>query len=243
MPTVTISVDCEAANAGRCYTRELVKVAQEFTVPLTWLIYISEKDPLSNLDLYRNEYFHRIPAWHELGLLVKFEDSNGYISDPQKRGDLLRIAKDTIKSRHIKPTSFRAHDYDLLPDDLPALEDLGILVDGSMCPGATDKTGVRHPNGEDQPYRPSAKALNDKGDCSILLVPVTSKDGVCACLDQGWEKTRPVVEDALANKQVLHMTLTDTVDGVQALRSALAACRQAGAQVVTMTQLASMQSQ
>ena len=69
MPTVAISVDCEAANVGKCYTRELIKVAEEFTVPLTWLIFVSEKDPLSNLDLYYNEYFHRIPSWHEIGLL------------------------------------------------------------------------------------------------------------------------------------------------------------------------------
>src|SRR5262245_18612817 len=64
MPTVAISVDCEAANAGKCYTRELVRVAEEFTVPLTWLIFVSEKDPMSNINLYHNEYFHRIPAWH-----------------------------------------------------------------------------------------------------------------------------------------------------------------------------------
>src|SRR5438093_5830032 len=97
MPTVAISVDCEAANIGKCYTRELIHVAEEFTVPLTWLIFISEKDPTSNVDLYYHEFFHRIPSWHEIGLLVSFENSMGYLADPRERGDLIRIAKDTIK--------------------------------------------------------------------------------------------------------------------------------------------------
>jgi hypothetical protein len=134
MPNVVVSIDCEAANEGKAYTKELIRVAEEFTIPLTWLIYVSEKDPLSNLDLYRNEFFHRIPSWHEIGLLVKFESSQGYISDPSARGDLIRIAKDAIKSRHIKPTAFRAHSFDLLPSDLPHLEEAGFIVDGSSCP-------------------------------------------------------------------------------------------------------------
>jgi hypothetical protein len=238
MPTVAISIDCEAANAGRCYTKELVKVAEEFTVPLTWLIFISEKDPLSNLDLYRNEFFHRIPSWHELGLLVKFENSSGYISDPKARGDLMRIAKDAIKSRHIKPTAFRAHGLDLMASDIKSLEDLGILVDGSACPGAEDKFGVERAAGPDQPYHPSYNSLSDVGPAKIMVAPIATHNGVCGYLDHGWDKVKSVVEHNLANKDVIHLALTDTVDDTETLRKTVALCKEEGARFVTMTQLA-----
>ena len=97
MPTVVVSVDCEAANEGKAYTKEIIRVAEEFTIPLTWLIYVSEKDPLSNLDLYRNEFYHRIPSWHEIGLLVKFESSQGYISDPQSKAKSVMMTDEGVE--------------------------------------------------------------------------------------------------------------------------------------------------
>ncbi len=238
MPTVAVSVDCEAANAGKCYARELVRVAEEFTVPLTWLIYVSEKDPLSNLDLYHREYFHRIPAWHETGLLVGFESSNGYVSDPKERGDLIRIGKDVMKSRHVKPTSFRAHHFDLLPSDLKNLEDIGILVDASACPGATDKHEVTWPAGPTQPYNPSYTDLSQPGDAKLLLAPIATYRGASAILDAGWERSKPVVEHSLAEDGVTVIALSDHLDNVEPLRQALALCREKGATFVTLTQLA-----
>jgi hypothetical protein len=240
MPTVVVSIDCEAANEGKAYTKELIRVAEEFTIPLTWLIYVSEKDPLSNLDLYRNEFFHRIPSWHEIGLLVKFESSQGYISDPSARGDLIRIAKDAIKSRHIKPTAFRAHNFDLLPSDLPHLEEAGFIVDGSSCPGAQDKHGVARPAGPDQPYHPSYNDLNDIGNAKLLIAPVSSYKGVCACLDKSWDRVQPVLENGLAHQEVVHFTLTDTQDDTEALRKAVALCKEKGGRFTTMTSLAAL---
>ena len=65
-PVVAISVDCVCAAQGKCYGTEIVEAAEQYSVPLTWLIGVAEHDPMSNLRLYHNEYFHRIPAWHEI---------------------------------------------------------------------------------------------------------------------------------------------------------------------------------
>ncbi len=240
MPTVAISVDCESAATGRCYARELITVAEEFTVPLTWLIYVSEKDPLSNLDLYYNEYFHRIPSWHEIGLLARFENSLGYISDPHQRGDVIRIGRDALKSRHVKPTAFRAHGFDLMPSDLAPLEEAHFLVDASSCPGCADKHGVMRPPAPDQPYHPSNSDLNKPGDAKILSVPLASYGGVCGYLDNGWGKVKPVLEQNLANKNIVHLALTDYVDAAETFRNTLAYCKDHGARFVTLTQVATL---
>lgn len=240
MPTVAISVDCEAANVGKCYTRELVRVAEEFTVPLTWLIFVSEKDPMSNVNLYHTEYYHRIPAWHELGLLLSFENSLGYVSDPKERGDLIRIGKDVLKQCHVKATSFRAHRFDLLPGDLKHLEDIGILVDASSCPGAVDKHGVALAEGPSQPYHPSYENLNQPGDARILMAPLATYRGVAGYLDQGWETVQPVLEHSLSNHAVVNLALSDNVDNVETLRRTIAHCQERGARFVTLTQLATL---
>ena len=239
MPTVAISVDCEAANVGKCYTRELVRIAEEYTAPLTWLIYVSEKDPTSNVDLYHAEYLHRIPAWHEIGLLLGFENSKGPISDPKERGDAIRIGKDTVKSRHIKPTSFRAHRADLMPSDLPHLDDVGILVEASACPGSRNKDSISGTPGPTQPYHPSKDHLSEEGDSKIWIVPLATGGGICAYLDFGWDKVKKVVSDSLDRDRVTHIAVSDYVDSIDTLRKTLALCREKGARIVTLTQLAS----
>jgi hypothetical protein len=240
MPTVAISVDCEAASAGKCYTRELVRVAEEFTVPLTWLIFVSEKDPMSNVNLYHDEYFHRIPAWHELGYLLSFEAHHGYVSDPKERGDLIRLGRDVLKQRHIKPTSFRAHGLDLLPADLKHLEDIEILVDASACPAGRDKHGVSRPDGPSQPYHPSYENLNAPGSAKILIAPLATYRGISGCLDHGWEQVKPVIENSLASGEVTVLSLSDYVDNAESLRRAVALCKEKGARFITLTQLATL---
>jgi hypothetical protein len=239
MPTVAISVDCESAHVGKCYTRELVRVAEEFTVPLTWLIFVSEKDPTSNVDLYHAEYLHRIPSWHELGLLLSFENSLGYISDPKERGDVIRIGKDTVKSRHIKPTAYRAHRADLLPSDLRHLEDAGFLVDVSVCPGASAKHGIAWPKGLTQPYHPSYEHLSEAGNAKITMAPITCHYGVCGYLDFGWEKLQPVLDKSLTSDEITNLALSDHVDDTQILKKTIEYCKGKGARFVTLTQLAS----
>jgi len=239
MPTVTISVDCEAASMGKCYTRELVRAAEEFTAPLTWLIFASEKDPLSNISLYHNEFYHRIPSWHEFGLLLGFEDSSGYVSDPALRGDIIRVGRDAVKQFHIKPTAFRAHRADLQASDLRHLEDLGFVVDATPCPGAREKHEVSWPEGPTQPYHPSYENLSTPGDAAIWLAPIAGYRGVSAYLDLGWEKVRPIIEHSLANDRVANLALSDYVDSADTLRKTLALCREKGARIVTLTQMAS----
>ena len=239
MPIVTISVDCESAHVGKCYTRELVRVAEEHTVPLTWLIFVSEKDPISNVDLYYNEYLHRIPAWHEVGLLLSFENSLGYMSDPKERGDLIRVGKDTLKSRHIKPTAFRAHRADLNPSDLKHLEDAGFIVDSSGCPGATAKHGIAWPDGPSQPYHPDYDHLSNEGKARILEAPLAAHQGVCGYLDFGWDRIKPLLEKSLGADSVTNLALSDHVDNVGTLGKVIEFCRENGARFATLTQLAS----
>ncbi len=240
MPTIAISVECQSARSGRCYTKEIVQAAEEFTIPLTWLIFVSEKDPMSNISLYHTEYFHRIPAWHETGLLLKFENSNGYISDPQVRGDLIRIGKDVLKQCHVKPTSFRSYDFDLLPADIKHLEDIGILVDTSACPAASDKHGVTRPDGPRQPYHPGYDDLNVPGDAKLLIAPLATHQGIAGNLDQGWEKIQPLLEHCLANQEVTVLSLSDDVDNAQTLHRVIAYAKERGARFTQLTELVTL---
>jgi hypothetical protein len=242
MPIVAISVDCEAASASKCYTREIVQAAEEAVIPLTWLIYVSGKDPMSNVNLYHAEYYHRIPSWHEYGLLLGFENSGGYVSEPKERADLIRLGKDVLKQCHVKPTSFRAHRFDLLPSDLRCLEDIGILVDSSSCPGAQDKHGVKLPDGPTQPFRPSYKNLANPGDAKIVMAPIATHRGASGYLDHGWYTVLPLIEDSIAHNDVTVLAMTDTVDCAETLVKTAAFCKEKGAHFVTLTQLAAIHS-
>lgn len=238
MSIVAIGVDCQAAGAEKCFTREIVRVAEDLKVPLTWLISVSPRDPMANVNLYHNEYLHRIPAWHEFGLHLTFENSSGYISDPKARADAIRVAKDVLKQVHIKPTAFRAGHHDLLPDDLKVLEDVGILVDCSACPGARDKHQVRSPEGPTQPYHPSYTDLTVAGEAGILMAPIATYGGVCGYLDNGWDLVKPVVAHSLDNDEVTVLGVGDSVDAVSALRCAIEMGLEKGARFVTTTSLA-----
>src|SRR5579864_9136577 len=168
-PTVAISVDCVCAKQGKCYVAEIVAVAEQFNIPCTWLLGVSEHDPMTNVKLYHNEYLHRIPAWHELGLHLTFDTST---SNTVERGDLIRIGKDILKQFSIKPTAFRAANGDLEANDLKALEDIGILVDAT--PGSSAGRPLGAPK---SPYHPSYTQLHQSGDAKIWIVPVANING------------------------------------------------------------------
>ena len=53
-------------------------------------------------------------------------------------------------------------------------------------------------------------------------------------------RIQPVLEHCLANRPVVNLALTDTVDNAETLRQTLALCKQHGARFVTLTQFASM---
>jgi hypothetical protein len=170
---------------------------------------------------------------------VHFENSSGYISDPEARGDAIRIAKDTIKSRHVKPTVFRGYRSDLLASDLKYIEDIGILVDASASPGGKTTQEVTWPSGPSHPYHPSYDNLSAEGDAKVWMIPLAVHGGLSGILDFGWDKVRPVVENSLMNDRVTHLSLSDHVDNAKTLRNVLQLCRDKGARVATLTQVAS----
>ncbi len=157
MGLVVIGVQCVSASAGKCYARELVSTAEEFNVPLTWLIGVSSHDPMGNANLYRNEYLHRIPSWHEIGLLLDL--NNGVNTADRARSDLIRLGKEILKQCHVKPTACWVTGGQLDETVIRRLEDVGVLVAiAPEAPGAAIPTGL---------YHPDYKAPNQSGDAKL----------------------------------------------------------------------------
>jgi hypothetical protein len=229
-PTVALSVDCVCAAQGKCFVSQIVAVAEQFTVPLTWLLGVAEHDPMSNVKLYHNEYLHRIPAWHELGLYLTFDTT---VNNTVERGDLIRIGKDILKQYSIKPTSFRAANGDLEPGDLLALEDIGIIVDST--PGSSAGRPLGAPK---TPYHPSYQQIHQPGDAKIWVVPVANVGGARGYLDEGFDRIKPVIDAHLAESSVLSLGMHDCVDNATNLRHVLDYLKKHDARFVTLTQLA-----
>lgn len=238
MPTVALTVDCKAAHHDRCYTASLIDIAEKLFVPITWLIHISEADPSANTLLYYREYFHKIPSWHEVGMLVYFENERGYVENAKERGNIIRIAKDTLKSHRVKATSFRAGAFAMEPSDIAYLEDIGILVSSSSVSGSDYKMFKDWTGGPTEPYHPSADDLTAKGDCKLLEVPVSADGGIHAYLDKSFQDIKAVVDTCL-NREVLCIGMRDHMDCAGALKESVEYLRGKGAHFSTLTQTAS----
>lgn len=239
MATVVVSVDCAAANKGRCYTPELVRVAEEFHVPMTWLITVSANDPMSNVMLYHAEYLHRIPSWHEIGLRVHFQSNGNLITDKRERALLIQEGKDLLKQCHVKPTAFRAADYALMASDLPYLEDIGIMVDASPAPGLKVGDEVDWSDIPTQPYHPAYDNLKAHGDAKLLVVPLTTHDGQPAYLDIEWSALQAILEPRLAQSAVVSIVARDWTNGISNWRRCAQLLRERGCRFVTLSQMAS----
>jgi len=237
MATVAIVVSCEAAGADRSYALDLEAAAEEYTVPLTWLIHASPADPMSNIKLYHTEYLHRIPSWHEIGLLAGFEGSHGHIEGERERIEAICLGKDLMKQCHVKPTCIRAVRDDLRATDLKQLESLGFIVAiaGPVEPCTGHVPG--HPSPGAAPYHPSYQDINTEGDSSILVASVASGHGVCGDLQHGWAAIRPILEGAGPDAVVV-LSVADTADRAADLREALGFCRARGDRFATATALA-----
>ena len=229
-PNVAISVDCICATKGKCYVSEIVSIAESHRIPLTWLLGVSEHDPLSNIKLYHNEYLHRIPAWHELGLFLQFDSG---ITNTVERSDLIRVGKDILKQHSIKPTAFRAGNGDLEASDLLALEDIGILVDST--PGSC---GSRVASAPKAPNHPSYANLHQKGDAKLWVVPVANVEGARGYLDQSFDRVKQVIDAHLSESSVLSLGMCDCEDNSKTLEETVRYLKKAGARFVTLTQLA-----
>ena len=228
-PTVALSVDCVCASQGKCYAPEIVAIAEQYQIPLTWLLGVAEHDPMSNLRLYHNEYFHRIPAWHELGLLVTFDTGAG---NTVGRGDLIRVGKDLMKQFSIKPTAFRAANGDLEAADIAALEDIGILVDST--PGSSAARPLSAPK---SPYHPSLTNLHQTGESSLWIAPVANINGSRGYLDDGFDRVKPIIDAHLAESEILTLGLCDCADNADNLRHVVSYLKTMQARFVTLTQL------
>jgi len=229
-PTVAISVDCVCAAQGKCFVSEIVAAAEQYRVPLTWLLGVDQHDPLANIKLYHNEYLHRIPAWHELGLHLTFDSG---VNSTVARGDLIRVGKDILKQFSIKPTAFRAANGDLEADDLRALEDIGILIDST--PGSSAGRPVGAPN---SPYHPSYTNLHQEGDARLWVVPVANVGGARGYLDEGLDRIKPILDAQLQESPYLSLAMHDCKDNADNLRHVVDSLKKRGARFVTMTQLA-----
>lgn len=238
MPNVVLTVDCEAAHHDRSYTPDLIRVCEEEFVPCTWLIHVSLRDPSANTNLYYHEFIHKIPSWHEIGMKVNFENERGYVEDEKERGNILLVAKDTLKSHTVKCTAFRAGCFALMPSDVKYLEEIGVLVDSSPVPDATYKMFVDWSGAPHNPYHSDPSDLKQEGTNRLLHLPIATHEGVHGYLDQGFDKLVPLFEANLKN-EVITLGLRDYFDSVEDLRKTIRYFREKGAHFTTMTQAAS----
>lgn len=237
MPNVVLTIDCEGAHHDRCYTPKYIKVLEEEFVPATWLIHVSMKDPSANTNLYYREFAHKIPNWHELGMKVNFENERGYIEDEKERGNVIRIARDTLKSHLVKCTSFRAGCFALTPGDVKYLEDIKILVDSSVVPDAQYRMFVDWSGAEKDPYHSDPEDLTKAGTNRLLHVPISTHEGQYGYLDPGYDALLPLFEANLS-REVICLGMRDYNDNVDDLRKTIRYFRQKGAHFTTLTQAA-----
>lgn len=238
MPNVVLTVDCEGATHDRCYTSEMIRVLEDQFIPCTWLIHVSMRDPSANTSLYYHEFLHRIPAWHEIGMKVNFENERGYVEDPKDRGSILWVAKDTLKAHMIKCTAFRAGSLALLPSDIPFLHEMGILVDSSPAPDAEYKMFVDWKGAPRDPYHSDAADLTRTGSNPILHLPIATHEGRYGYIDHPFDEMKPIYE-ANMDRQVITLAVRDYMDSVQGLRDTVKWLRDRGCRFITMTQAAS----
>lgn len=238
MPNVVLTVDCEGAMHDRCYTGEYIRVLEEEFVPCTWLVHVSLKDPSATTNLYYHEFVHKIPSWHELGMKVNFENERGFIEDPKERGNVLWVARDTLKSHMIKCTCFRAGCFALMPSDIPYLEDMGVLVDSTPIPDADYKMFVNWQGAPRDPYHSAKDDLCATGENKILHIPIATHEGMHGYLDKGFEALVPLFEANL-DREVICLGMRDYHDSVETLRQTIRWFREKGAHFTTLTQAAS----
>ncbi len=222
----------------RCYSTEYIQVLEAEFVPCTWLVHVSMKDPSANTNLYYHEFIHRIPSWHEIGMKVNFENERGYIEDARERGNVLWVAKDTLKSHMIKATAFRAGCFALQSSDIPYLQEIGILVDGSVVPDSNYKMFVDWTGAPHEPYHSDSDNLRSEGSNRMLHLPLATHNGENGYLDLGWDTIKSII-DANMHREVITLGMRDYFDSVDTLQQVIRYFRGNGAHFTTMTQAAS----
>ena len=186
----------------------LVDVSRTHGVPLTWLVYTSRDRPDTVARYYHDHVIGRLPGSHELGLHVHFDDPRleHYQPDPAERRQAIVAGAEVLRAYGITPTSFRAGCWCVQASDVAVLEEVGIRVDSSVCPGFRSPN---HPGHGDwrgltfrDPYRPAYDSLLQQGEARLLVVPVSSSaepgpdgDRACAYLEyRGWDGLKPILD-------------------------------------------------
>ncbi len=216
MGDMVIGVECRAAGAEKCYMREIVAAAEDFQVPLTWLIGVSLHDPMGNAALYRDEYLHRIPAWHEVGVLL-IAENGADCPDSAGHCDLARLGKDVLKQLHVKPVCCKLTGADLAATSVKTMEDIGILVAAGNVAGCCDCAG--------EPYHPALSDVRKPGDARLVVLP---HGGASVLTGEAMTKVR-------SGAPLTFGVLRDDEDPGTRLRELLEAATQSGATVRTLT--------
>ncbi len=237
MPNIVLTFDCEGAHHDKCYTKEYIKVLEREFVPATWLIHSSLRDPSANTHLYHSEFFHMIPSWHEVGSKINFENERGYIESPKERGDLIRVARDTLCAHNINPTAVRAGSFALLASDITDLEESGFLVDCSIIPDADYKMFVDWKGAPRTPYHSDSSDLKKRGSNKILHVPVLTDNHEYCYLDKGFELVKQMIA-AHIHEPVLCLGIRDYYDSVEDLYKIIRYLKGHEADFTTLTQTA-----
>ncbi len=224
MGKIVIAVECQAAGSARCFARELIGVAEELVVPLTWLITVSSRDPMGNVSLYHQEYQHRIPAWHEIGVRLDMRNG-GDITSARYRADVVRLGKEMLKQSHIKPACCKVDGTCILASDIRNLEEMGLVVAVGTVTESNSVSPVPYHPAYDDPRRP--------GDARLLLLP---ESGLRLADDPANVIAR--IGEPRDPSAVFVITTQDDRDDTQALRVTVEAARRGGYAVQTLTSAA-----
>ena len=113
--------------------------------------------------------FRALAPTCELGThLPHFSSDRASAAPEVERAELTSLTDAFIRAFEHQPQSFRASQARIGSTSIEILESLGYLVDASVTP----HVGAFH-DAPSQPYRPDALAPGQRGDATLLEVPIT----------------------------------------------------------------------
>lgn len=265
--TVVFTVDTETPVSfapteelyGIPQTEAIIDVSRRHGIPVTWLLYTSLEHTATVPDYYLRNFVPHIPEGHEFGMHCHFDTTNlprrdritEYKTDPAVRGAIIRDGAAALRERGFRPVSHRAGCLCLENSDITALEEAGIRMDSSPCPGVTLGNHAGHGDYRGMelrtPYHPSYEDLTRCGDAGLLIAPVASIDSQAAVLEYGGFELMKRIADLYAeNRWPLVYVMHDAISGgeeacrfrqSEVLDALIPYLRAKGARFKTMTQL------
>ncbi len=223
----------------------LLSLARELAVPLTWMLKISAQEKRANAEHFFEKIAPDLPAGHEVGLHVHFDDEERehYIREPEDRAALIAEGAALLREFGVQPACFRAGCLRAEASDLQALEAEGIVVESSIAPGAA---GSRHladwtSASLHAPYHPARDDLTHSGDSPLVEVPLVTDGSKPLWLDT-WQTTpesHAILEAALARgDRYLGVIGHDGTTDLERFRTVVARLTALEARFVTLHELA-----